>query len=817
MIHRPLSTDARVRLWQVKMIVERLLQIHMAALAALATLMLGRGQASNLLPTLMIIAAISSVIFTDVLGWFRLHRLVANLAMLFAAFFSLSDFFRSDSHQQLLAIANLLIYVQIVLLFQQKNFRIYGQLAVFSLLQVVVAALLSDGFDFGVMLVLYMMIGFFALALFFIHREIDRFATEPPPTRVPSQGSNDGPAVWRALLGGRPVAYSLISREDSSALIGWRFARQILGMGLITLAFTVVFFYSTPRSSGTNWKQGGMGRQNLVGFAPEVSFDEMGEILTNNEPVMRVTFHDPITEEPYVVIGEPYFRGAVLVQYLQKTSDSRWKFDVGAATSRRLPSAPAVANVRQEVFLEPTNEPTLFSVFPVYSTRETPQDIRFQPTRGQIYRQELREGVPRKEFRYAVATTGLRFGSQVPIMPHETRPENDKEKKEILRKIQTGATSFILDKKRLQGLAALAQQIIEEQVPNGTTVEKARALESHFLAPGEYRYTLDFRDVQRNPRLDPIEDFVTNHRAGHCEYFASALVLMLRSQGIPARLVIGYRGGEFNYVGNYFLVRQKHAHAWVEAYLTRDEIPANTLRDAELHDGGGWLRLDPTPASEQETEAAGRNLLDRLSKSFDYAQWLWDDYVLQLTPERQRSALGQPFSNPQPFRIRDLLDPEFWQRIQDRLFGQSSEDRAQWFSWRAGLAAFVACCLVIAAVRILRLALARLRLSFQSDGNAKARREVPRIDFYERLESLLDSVGIRRQPNQTQREFAAAAADALTAITPNGAATLPVSIVRDFYRARFGQWKPEDEESQRISQALDELQQALEQAESKEP
>lgn len=93
----------------------------------------------------------------------------------------------------------------------------------------------------------------------------------------------------------------------------------------------------------------------------------------------------------------------------------------------------------------------------------------------------------------------------------------------------------------------------------------------------DFEYSLKHR---RSTRLDPAVDFVLHHRVGHCEYFASAMVLMARSLGIPARVVGGYMGGERSVVGAWHLVRQRNAHAWVEAWT-----------------GAGWRTYDPTPGS----------------------------------------------------------------------------------------------------------------------------------------------------------------------------------------------------------------------------
>ena len=185
-----------------------LLSIVMAIMASMSTAMLGLGQGSAVLPGMTVLAAITSVLFTDKLGWFRLNRIVANLAMLIAAFFSLYGFLEAGSQQQLWSIANLLIYVQMVLLFQEKNRRVYGQLAMFSLLQVVVAALLNSGLEYGVLLSMYMVIALLGFVLFFVYREVGRVGMvtrrrswfdSTEPVLQPLDAQPDGPPIMQVV------------------------------------------------------------------------------------------------------------------------------------------------------------------------------------------------------------------------------------------------------------------------------------------------------------------------------------------------------------------------------------------------------------------------------------------------------------------------------------------------------------------------------------------------------------------------------------------------------------------------------------------
>ena len=155
--------------------VERLVQLHVLALSAIGALLLGMGQDGPLLPLLVVFAAVTSLIFTDRLNWFRLHWGVANVALLIA-FLSLSDFFDLDTRGQLLAIAKLLTYMQIVQFYQRKSPRLYWHLLLLSLLQVVVAAALTTRFEFGVLLVLYAIVAISTLVFFFAHRELLRAA-----------------------------------------------------------------------------------------------------------------------------------------------------------------------------------------------------------------------------------------------------------------------------------------------------------------------------------------------------------------------------------------------------------------------------------------------------------------------------------------------------------------------------------------------------------------------------------------------------------------------------------------------------------------
>lgn len=104
--------------------------------------------------------------------------------------------------------------------------------------------------------------------------------------------------------------------------------------------------------------------------------------------------------------------------------------------------------------------------------------------------------------------------------------------------------------------------------------------------------------------VNPISHFLLDEKKGFCEHYATAMVLMLRSMGIPARVVSGYMGGEYNRYGRYYIVRQKDAHTWVEAFID-----------------GEWMRFDPTPAAEFTVNSS-------LFLYLDFLRMKWERYVV---------------------------------------------------------------------------------------------------------------------------------------------------------------------------------------------
>ncbi|WP_416398203.1 transglutaminaseTgpA domain-containing protein [Allohahella sp. A8] len=170
-----------------------------------------------------------------------------------------------------------------------------------------------------------------------------------------------------------------------------------------------------------------------------------------------------------------------------------------------------------------------------------------------------------------------------------------------------------------------------------------------------YFRTEPFTYTLNPPVLDPesnVDDFMFGERRGFCEHFASATAVILRSAGIPARIMTGYQGGEFNSTGGFLVVRQYDAHAWVEAWL----------------EGIGWVRVDPTAAvSPLRIEAglrtavaeeggflsneislsrfSGISALNWIDMRLEYTNYLWQKWVINYDQKTQQSLLATFFGD----------------------------------------------------------------------------------------------------------------------------------------------------------------------------
>ncbi|HMD06191.1 MAG TPA: DUF3488 and transglutaminase-like domain-containing protein [Candidatus Acidoferrum sp.] len=272
-------------------------------------------------------------------------------------------------------------------------------------------------------------------------------------------------------------------------------------------------------------------------------------------------------------------------------------------------------------------------------------------------------------------------------------------------------------------IAELAKQITERaQTPFDKTITLENYLRSH------YAYNLN---LTGKPGDDPLAHFLFETRSGHCEYFASAMAIMLRTLGIPTREVNGFLPGEYNDLGEDYIVRASDAHSWVEVYFP----------------GTGWMTFDPTPPGAED--AGG--FFSRLGQYMDWFELSWNEWVINYDFIHQ-ILLAQTMQRT----------TRSWTEIARSWFVHEQAKGRRWMrSWNNGLRVLIplAVALFLLALRFdLVVALARrVWLSWQLRSPELAGSN-PQLAsrLYGELLYLLARRGFARQPTQTPFEFAAA-------------------------------------------------------------
>jgi transglutaminase-like putative cysteine protease len=287
-------------------------------------------------------------------------------------------------------------------------------------------------------------------------------------------------------------------------------------------------------------------------------------------------------------------------------------------------------------------------------------------------------------------------------------------------------------------LAAIATRWTE-----GATTDRQRAerIAAH-LGGSEFSYSLEMTDPGDLP---PLVAFLERTRRGHCEYFASAMAILLREVGVPSRNVTGFSGATYNSYGDYWVVQSGDAHAWVEAYL----------------EGEGWVSFDPTPASTRvETNGLGREL----SALVDALRTRWDTWVVGYDLRSQRNLART---------IGDLFGggTSHERRIQEDEASSAPSSPSRTILVVVGLVA-----LVILADRAYRALLGRRT---RSAGVPEIAREI--VSLYRELEKELVRLGAPRPPSVTPLEHARALEQ-----RPFPGADVVLAITQRYVEVRFG-------------------------------
>lgn len=386
-------------------------------------------------------------------------------------------------------------------------------------------------------------------------------------------------------------------RPKGHTYLSLRKALIMLGQAMPIM---LVLFILFPRLSGPLWQLGLDHKTAITGFSDSISLGSISRVSQSKAVAFRVDFAGPVPAP-----AKRYWRGLVL----WNTDGYNWTID-NAQTELPATYYTKGEPVEYEVTLEPNNQQWLFSLdIPV----DTPPDSRLLPD--------------------------FQIQANKPItqrMRYKQRSYLEYSSKEISRvKRQKGL-------KLPPNITPRMRKLVDHWQSTATTKFDIIGLALRHFNREEFIYTLSPPPLGNNP----ADAFMFDTRRGFCEHYATSFVLLMRLADIPARVVVGYQGGEINPHGGYLIVRQSDAHAWAEVWL----------------EGRGWVRIDPTAAVAPERierpidfaelgEGAPirfqvidpgplTNLIKQFGFGMDLVNATWHRWVLGYTNQRQMQMLS---------------------------------------------------------------------------------------------------------------------------------------------------------------------------------
>lgn len=473
-----------------------------------------------------------------------------------------------------------LLILMVIKLFNLQLRRDYLHLYAISLMAILASAALTTDLWYLPIFLAYLLTGVWTLLLFQLTKKSDE-TTAPATAASPRQDASE-------------------SHSRVTPQLFW----LANGLALAAFGLTLVIFFAIPRVSAGFFQKSYGENIRTSGFSDTVDLGAIGPIKRDPSVVMRVELPDRSAHET----GRFYIRGVAFDRYDGRSWTNRFAHRrvlsepaPGTFTLRqnqsRMPS-PLGAALRQNILLESLDTPVLFAA--PYAETVSGQFLTVQSDQvGALY-------LPfpsSSRIEYSVVSRSN------PVLPADLQPQSVSYPESFVK-------HFLQAPLQSERIAALAREIAQTK---RTSYDKAVAIEDYLSH--NFRYSLD---VPLTDQAHPLEEFLFTRKTGYCEHYATAMVIMMRTLGIPARLVTGFLATEWNEYGNYYLVRQQDAHAWVEVHLPHS----------------GWVMMDPTPAIIENTGGASP-AWQALGRMMDSLRLHWSRFFVQYSAADQLAVVRE--------------------------------------------------------------------------------------------------------------------------------------------------------------------------------
>jgi transglutaminase-like putative cysteine protease len=517
------------------------------------------------------------------------------------------------------------------------------QIYALSFLIIAAATAVNEGVTYGIFFGVYVLSGTFSLALFHLKEELANRETVPLIRRIPFDR---------------------------------RYMAVLAGLSVMIFVSSVGIFFGFPRIGLGYFAQQSRGGTSVSGFSDSVELGSHGAVRTNPSIALRVEFPEgrPLNFRQFHwrTLTFDYYDGSSWSRTFDDTDRELPDRDDVYELSDIYPSRERLAQRPHDeipetirIYAEPLGSDVLPVLWPTRTVEFEAAEDRHMPGNPRTGDVEIdaygdvSHNVPSQVgLSYTITTYGRPDAERLAELDGE------------VTRLRRAEAYLQLPESLDDRVARLARRVTEGA---DTPYRKAEAVESHLR--NNYEYTTDL------PKVDPdhpIRDFLFEFQRGHCEYYATAMVLMLRTIGVHARMTNGFLGGRWNRFGNFLAVRQADAHSWVEVYIPRY----------------GWVQMDPTPAGSPNLYTNAATVWFR--DAYDTLRMQWMKWVIEYDLRSQIDLLRRLSQYLVP---RGLMSDSDDSERGDSSRGDSDERGVSigwrsaifWFGWLAlALASFLA-------------------------------------------------------------------------------------------------------------------------------
>ncbi len=654
------------------------------------------------------------------------ERWTTYLTLAYAGFYVVDYFLLSGAF--LSSTVHLVLFGMVVRLFSAQQERDHYMLAVLSFLMVLAAAVLTVDSLFLFSFAVFMLMAVVTFVLMEMRHSI-------ASTPIHAKESSEARAHQR-------LAVSLAS------------AAPLLMLAILCGAS--VIFFILPRVSSHYLSSYASTSDLSTGFSDRVQLGRIGQIQQSNAVVMHIQI-----EGDKSGLYDLKWRGVALSNF-----DGRaWSNPLEQTVLLRLPdgSFPLLPSRSARAF---NDNPPLPRSTPVHYR------VMMEPMGSNVFFLAPRAGTLQGNYRMVSIDSASAVYDLDPEHPVTTYEAFSNIARPPLEQLRSSADIYppavLITYLQLPSVDPRIRQLAAEiTAREASNYDKAVAIERYLMS--HYSYTLQ---LPRTTSRDPLADFLFERKRGHCEYFASAMAVMLRSLRIPARVVNGFRTGEFNDVTSNYVVRASNAHSWVEAYFP----------------GSGWVSFDPTPPAP----ASAHNAWDRAMLYVDAMASFWREWIINYDASHQKT-LGQEAGRGSRALVESMR--MWYQHRYGEMLKRARKIHNAIASspvrWSMTGLAITAILLLLANLRRLLRSLRNYRLR----GHPERAPRLAATIWYEKMSHSLARQGWHKRPTETPSEFAAAIDD--PAIRGR-----VVRFTRHYESARFG---ASTEDAQQLPQLYEEV------------